>query len=98
MSSPKLVFIGFQVRRVEICPQWLRDFGGNTSVVEEICSISDCISNRPEAWIDRWDFNAAWCYNTEEQAVATTPDGQREQYELFAYRMLPIEFDQGKTR
>ena len=47
--------------------------------------------------MQRWDFNAACCYDTEEKALATIPAGQEAQYELFAYRMFPTRFDTDGT-
>ena len=61
----------------------------------EICSVSDCIAEPPEGWENRWDFNRAWCYDSEDAALATVPAEQVEHYELFAYRLYGVEFPEG---
>lgn len=80
---PGLVFIGYQVK-VPWTPDAAWDPEKRTGVVE-VCSVSDCLSNRPPDWVQHWSHNRAWCYSTADQALATVPAGEREKYHLFAY-------------
>jgi hypothetical protein len=90
------LFIGFRVKTVPRADDL--DLLGSTIVkheAAEICSLSECLCKAPPGWEKRWDFNDACCYNSEAEALATIPPGDENKYQLFAYRMLPIEF--GKT-
>ncbi len=99
MELPSPIFIGFRVKHVPKA-KGLGDWfsGGFTDRVIEICSVSDCTAEAPPGspgYGTPWVFNQAWCYDTEETALATIPLGQAEEYELFAYRLFPVEFPEG---
>jgi hypothetical protein len=92
MTIPSPVFIGFRVKRFTAPSAWLLEEGGFAASVAEICSVSECIAEPAPNWVDGWDFNAACCYNSPEEALAKVPAGEAEQYRLYAYRMFPLEF------
>ena len=64
--------------------------------VEEICSVSNCINSGPEGWIDKWLHNELGFFNTQADAVAVTR-GHADPFEIFAYRLLPLRFKEGKA-
>lgn len=75
-------------------PDWLKE----APVVEEICSVSNCISKAPPDWIDRWKHNKMWMYDSPELAWSVVPEQDRGRYTLFAYRILPHLFNEsGET-
>jgi hypothetical protein len=85
------VFLGFRVKE-----PWVPDpagFPAEATNVEVICSVSDCLTEPPTGWIDRWDFNRARCYDTEEAALATIPPGAEGKYMCFVYRLLTAVLD-----
>ncbi len=89
-----LVLIGYFPKIVVSNPDWLTD----APAVEEVCSVSECISTAPPNWIDKWRHNAMWVYDTPDLAWAVIPDEDRLRYTLFAYRILPRRFDEsGET-
>lgn len=92
------VFLGFRVKRLFRDTAWLHQFGGDTVNVREICSVSDCMSKPPDEWEKNWDFNAAWCYNTEQAAWATVPPELCHEFDVFALRMFPWAFDESGKR
>lgn len=98
MPAEKPVFIGFRVKEVSRDTAWLHRFGGFATKVVEICSVRDCLGHAPEGWEGRWDFNEAACYDTEQIALATIPPADNNAYELFAYRMFPLEFHKTGAR
>lgn len=67
-----------------------------TEPVEEICSVSDCIAQGPERWRDRERHNVHELYDTPELAQSVVPAEVRPHFELFAYRLLLVEFRDGK--
>ena len=79
---------------------WVPDaawFPPARSGVEVVCSVSDCLTERPAGWVDRWDFNRAHCYDSEAAALATIPPGEEERYACFAYWLVPCVLgDDGK--
>ena len=85
MPLPDPIFIGFRAKIVE-APS---GFGA-----PEVCSMSACINTMPPDWETRWDWNRAYCYNSEGEAAAGIPVGSEDNYVMFAYRMYPWEFDE----
>ena len=83
-------FLGYGVRNTEVPPGWA---ASSNTLLAEICSMSDHVNQRPEGWIDRWDYNAACCYETEETALRTAEG--RPGFRLFAYRLLRVRLDAG---
>jgi hypothetical protein len=64
--------------------------------VEEICSVSDCIAPGPEGWRDQGKHNVYDMYDTPDLAWSVVPAGVRSDFELFAYRLLPVGFAEGR--
>ena len=78
---PDSVFLGFCAKRKMTAP-----FAGQ---VRQIASVSECLSKRPDDWVQRWDFNRATCWNTEAAAWACVPTDSQSDFTLFAYRIVP---------
>jgi hypothetical protein len=74
---PDFVFLGFCLKRS----------------FSNIASVSDCLSKRPDKWIERWDFNRATFWKSELEAWACLPDESRSEFRMFAYCILPLIFD-----
>ena len=85
------VFLGFCVKEYWPTPADWKQPG------TEVCSVSSCIASRPDAWIERWDFNFASCWNTEEQAWDVVAPQERERFRLYAYRVIPLLFTTSGT-
>jgi len=83
------VLIGYFPKIVVVKPEWLKD----VPIIEDIYSVSDCISTAPPNWIDQWKHNEMWKYDTPELAWSVVPKQDRERYSLFAYRILPRLYD-----
>ena len=67
--------------------------------VEELCSVSCCISKAPEGWIQRWLHNELWLYDSEELAWRVLPEAQEaEDFELYAYRLFPLRYVDGQEQ
>jgi len=85
---PEPFFAGYMPKKVARKPEWLKNTG-----VEEICSVSDCISPAPPGWIDHWTHNDLGLYDTLAAAEAVVPQQERADYEVFAFRLYPVRFD-----
>jgi len=85
---PAPFFGGFLPKKVARNPAWLKN-----PVVEAIGSISECISKAPPGRIDHWIHNDLALYDTLEAAQAVIPQGQEDDYKIFAYRVFPVCFD-----
>ena len=86
----ELVLIGYFPKKVAARPESLR-----VPRVEEICSVSECISPGPKGWVEKWLHNEMWLFDTEALALQVVPDDARSDFTLFAYKMLPALFDKG---
>lgn len=93
MSESGLTLIGYFPKRVLARPEWL-----TASHVREIRSVCECMSPGPPDWIDRWTHNEMFVYSTLAAGWDAVPKDTRVEYEMHAYRMLPMEWDQGKER
>ncbi len=84
MELREPVFVGFFPKVTQRTPAWL-----GVQSVREICSVSNCISDGPEGWIDHWEHNAHGFYDSEEQAqVVAAPNS--EEFDLYAYHLFPM--------
>jgi hypothetical protein len=86
--TPKL--IGYFAKRTTKRPDWLK-----AARVEEVCSVSTCVSEGPDGWIDQWRHNEMWVYDTPELALSVVPDAARGEFDLYAYQMFPVQFTDG---
>jgi hypothetical protein len=82
--------IGYFPKRTMKRPDWLKAAG-----VEEVCSVSTCVSGAPDGWIDQWRHNEMWVYDTSELAWSVVPEAARREFDLYAYEMFPVVFDDG---
>lgn len=86
---PEPVFIGYFPKKTMGRDEWF----GNASV-EEVCSVSNCMSKAPEDWLNYWKHNAYGLYDTEEQAWAIVRNDPVS-YDMYGYRLFPFVFDGG---
>ncbi len=64
--------------------------------VEEVCSVSGCISPGPPDAAQQWRHNRLGFYADEGLAFGVIPDGEdRAAYDVYAYTMLPVAFAKG---
>lgn len=64
--------------------------------VREICSVSECISSGPDGWLEHWRHNQFGWFNRLADALGVIPKDQLSKYRLFAYRIYPELFRQGR--
>jgi hypothetical protein len=82
---------GYFPKIVVARPGWLAD-----PRPRQICSVSDCISSGPDDWIDRWLHNWLGWFNTIADAWSVVPAPDVARYRLFAYRLAPMFYRQGR--
>jgi hypothetical protein len=90
MNIPDPQFVGFFPHRTEKKPEWLENHG-----VTEVCSVSDCISPSPENWIEKWKHNELGFFDSEVLALSIVNDAGP--YDLYAYKMFPLQFSEGEV-
>lgn len=78
---------GFFAKHIELRPEYM-----NAPGVREICSVSGCISSKPENWIELWLHNDWGWFNRISDALRVVPQGRESQFRLFAYRLHPEVF------
>lgn len=74
------------------------DFSGApvSAPVDEVCSVSDCIAQGPEGWRDQGKHNFYDMYNAPDLAWSVVPVEVRSEFELFAYLLHLVEFEDGR--
>ena len=88
MATVKAILIGFFPKKTARDVPWL-----GASHVEEICSVSNCVSKPPTDWIGHWKHNMTWwLYDSEADAWEVT-GAEREAYDMYAYKMFPVVFE-----
>ena len=90
MSLPAPVFVGFLAKAVESRPEWL-----HVPAVQDICSVSECISAAPADRISFWTHNALGFYDSLGDAAAVTKD-ETGRYDWFAYEFYQIRAVDGR--
>ena len=80
------ILIGYFPKKTAKRPEWLE-----VPHVEEVCSVSDCISSGPDGWIDHWTHNAFWAYDSPDAAWSVVPANQAD-FDLYAWRIFPVRF------
>lgn len=85
------IFVGYFPKKVEKKPNWLTNDN-----VKEICSVSECISKGPKDWINEWKHNGYGFYDSEKIAneIISKP---KKGYDIFAYKLYPIKYNNGKV-
>jgi hypothetical protein len=84
---PQPIFAGFFPKRPALSSETIKAPG-----VDRIHSVSTCISEAPQDWIDRWSHNDLGFYNNEESARSAIVDG--EGLELYAYTIVPLQWNE----
>jgi len=91
MALPAPIFVGFFVKATQTNPEWLK-----VPSVQEICSVSECISPAPSNWIQRWQHNALGFYDSEPIALSII-EGNPQRYDLYAYELFPVRCQDGSA-
>jgi hypothetical protein len=78
---------GYFPKRIKARPD-----GINAPQVREICSVSNCISDGPENWIQAWLHNEMGWFNWIVHALSVVPRERESEFRLFAYRVHPVKF------
>jgi hypothetical protein len=63
--------------------------------VVDICSVSHCISEPPDDWIDHWLHNPLGFFDSPDLAAQVIPPSG-DGFTLFAYRVGTVRFDEGR--
>ena len=63
------------------------------AIVTEIASISGCIAQQPEEWIDQWKHNDWFVFDSPETALSIASEAT--EVRLYAYSVVPILFTPG---
>lgn len=85
--------IGYFPKRTVKRPDWLHAEG-----IDEVCSVSTCISEAPHDWINLWRHNEMFVFDSPELAWGIVPEAARGEYDLYAYHLYPVVFTGGERR
>jgi hypothetical protein len=88
------VLIGYCAKHIAERPEQLSD-----EAIEEICSVSNCLSHEPEGFSDfNPARNAMWLFPSVRAATESVkPPEVADDFDIFAYKLLPVTFgDEGE--
>jgi hypothetical protein len=86
------ILIGYFPKKTSRLPELLEALN-----VEEVCSVSNCISEGPVNWIDAWKHNSHWVYDTPELAASVIGENEGV-FEMYAFKQYPIRVDSGEIQ
>ncbi len=77
-------------KTVAEAPNWLK-----TTDVQDIYSVSGCISEDFDDWVDEWKHNGYWLFDSPEimESIANSKNISLKDMKLFFYRASEIEWD-----
>src|SRR3989339_508358 len=84
-------FIGFFPKKNDY-----NNFLSNEGITE-ICSVSECIRNGPDGWINQWKHNDLGFYNSED-IVQSLIKKKTEEYTFFAYKLFLFCYKNGELK
>jgi hypothetical protein len=64
--------------------------------VEEIASVSNCITKEPAEWIGYWRHNEMFVFDSPESALSVVPEKERSDFEIHAYAIFLAQFVKGR--
>lgn len=86
----KQILLGYFPKRLHTPPPVMARHG-----VRQIGSVSSCIAEGPDGWIDAWKHNVWGFFHDPETAWSVVPREQRDSFRLYAYSLHPVEFVDG---
>ncbi|MCB0116944.1 MAG: hypothetical protein R2873_17830 [Caldilineaceae bacterium] len=86
------ILIGYFPKRTAVRPPWV-----HADSVEEIASVSECISPGPSAQNEHWSPNEFGFFDSPAVAHAVLGDDAAE-FDIYAYQLYPILVHQGAAR
>lgn len=89
----KPVLIGyFPKRRI------LQPLGLEVPHVAEICSVSNCISEGPDGWMEHWIHNELGAFDSPEAARSVVPAQEQADFTVHAWHLYPARFVKGEKQ
>ncbi len=81
---------GYMYKRVSERPDWL-----NSAQVDDIYSVSGCISNDFDDWVSYWKHNGYWLFDTPHVIETIAADNQISlaNMTLFFYEVYELQWD-----
>jgi hypothetical protein len=88
---PAPIFAGFFPKHAERSAETIQAPG-----VDRVRSVSECISKGPEDWIQHWAHNELGFFDREDTALSIV-ENPSENYELYAYTVYPLRWNEDGT-
>lgn len=89
-AAPEAVLIGYFPKRRTPRPDWLDAPGVHT-----VCSVAECIAPGPDGWLQARRHNEWGYYRDPATAWSVVPDGERANFDLRAYELVPVRYVEG---
>lgn len=88
-----MVPLGYMAKRVAKKPDWLKN-----SQVEDICSVSNCMSDDFCDYIDYWKHNGYWLFDSPQviKTLAKENDIDLSETTMFYYEAYELQASEGE--
>jgi len=86
-----MIPVGYMSKKIVARPDWL-----NADGVEDVCAVSDCISNAFADYIKYWKHNGYWFFNSKSdiEYICRQDNIDASRNEVFYYEVFEKEFDE----
>ncbi|MCW9027892.1 MAG: hypothetical protein OQJ80_03080, partial [Kangiella sp.] len=86
-----MIPVGYMYKDVREKPEWLK-----TESVEDIYSVSGCVSEDFDDWINEWKHNGYWLFDSPEimESIAKEKDIDLTKMKLFFYKASEQQWDE----
>lgn len=89
------ILVGYSLRNTYKQSEWLPN-------VDEIASVSSCISQEPGMDVSAWRHNDYWFFDSPglayENLAIVEPEASPDFYDLYAFKLYPVVFEDGEMR
>ncbi len=91
--AAEFVLLGYFPKHIATREEFIAKGWALNEIVDEVCSVSGCLSDGPQDWINKWRHNFYFLYDSEEAAAEMTL-GEQRCFDILAYRVLRRRFDE----
>jgi hypothetical protein len=91
LITPNMVPLGYMAKRVVVRPEWLKAKG-----VDEVLSVSGCLSQDFSDWVNFWRHNGYWLFDSPSviQALALEHSLDVSNCRWFYYESYGLAYDE----
>ncbi|MBR9916882.1 hypothetical protein GYB29_04145 [bacterium] len=89
ISDHQMIPVGYMYKIIEVKPDWLKN-----NLVSDVYSVSGCISEDFDDWVNYWKHNGYWFFNSPTfiEDIAKENNINLERMKLFFYKVYEFQW------